>query len=90
MKDAAIAFAEQFGAKYETEDEKLDCGVRWILEISLPRIAKLADKTNLHIKYRDAEGFEDSFLSEKLISDALEKWKAKQATDEDDEDWRAK
>jgi hypothetical protein len=87
MKDAAIAFAEQFGAKYKTEDEKLDCGIRWVLEISLPRIEELANKTNLHVRYRDAEGFEDSFLSEKLIGDALEKWKSKinQSTEDDDD-----
>jgi hypothetical protein len=87
MQEIIQTFSECFGAKYKTEDEKLDCGIRWVLEASLPQIEELANKTNLRIKYRDAEGFEDSFLSEKLIGDALEKWKIKinQATEDADD-----
>jgi len=86
VKQAVIAFADRFGAHYKTEDEKLDCGIRWFLEGALPRFEDIVSATSRYAKYREDEGFECSVLSEKLIGDALEKWKAKQSTDEDDED----
>jgi hypothetical protein len=86
MKEAVIAYADRFGALYKTEDEKLNLGVSWILEISLSQIEAIANETQRHIKYRDAEGLDDSQLTEKRIGDALEKWKEKTLKSDDDDD----
>ncbi len=86
VKQAIIAFADRFGAQCKAEDEKLDCGIRWFLEGALPRFEDIVSATARHAKYRDDEGFEDSVLSEKIIGDAIDNWKAKQVTDKGEDD----
>jgi hypothetical protein len=77
MKEAIIAFADHFGASYKPEAEKLECGIRWFLEMSLTKIEAIANETNRYINYRKAEGFECSVLSELQIANAISKWKEK-------------
>jgi predicted transcriptional regulator len=79
FKEAVILFAEHFGGKDETEARKVSLGIRWVLEIALPKMEELKNATDRRTYYERAEGVEQSVLVEQLIGDAIEKWKTARA-----------
>jgi hypothetical protein len=88
LKEAVILFAEQFGGKDSSEESKVALGIRWVLEIALPKMEELKNATLRHIDYGKAEGLEPSVHFEQQIGDAIEKWKAARAAEKEraDED----
>ena len=75
VKRAVLAFAKHHGADAkESEQFRMKVGIQWFLESALPLIVIVSKNAIQQIRYRDAEGLEDSVLSERLIGEALLKY----------------